>query len=283
MKNQEITFVNFHGNAIPTVLYNGEPHVSVREVCDQAGLDWSAQLQRIKRDEILNATVVMITTVAQDGKEREMVTLPLEMFNGWLFGIDANRVKPDLKATVLEYQRECFKVLYNHWHGKGVSPASPVYKRNQQHSLRLKLLQALEKADNKAVRESIYQSLSEVSNDLSLPLLPLNDFNWAGASVRAEAYSVCERFFNAVEALSIIDGVEINHTNHPEQLAVQLSEIIRLGKQYEIDVPKRMELIRYLPYSQTPQFIKRKIVCSGIRRNKKGAALAVRCWLFSRD
>lgn len=185
-----------------------------------------------------------------------------EKFQDWVF----EEVLPSIRKT-----------------GAYVSPASPVYERNQQHSLRLKLLLALEKADNKAVRESIYQSLSEVSNDLSLPLLPLNDFNWAGASVREDAYSVCERFFSAVEALSIIDGVEINHTNHPDQLAVQLSEIIRLGKQYEIDVPKRMELIRYLPYSQAPQFIKRKIVCSGIRRNKKGAALAVRCWLFSRD
>jgi myo-inositol-1-phosphate synthase len=32
-----------------------------------------------------------------------------------LFGINPNKVKPELKEKLLQYQRECFKVLYNHF------------------------------------------------------------------------------------------------------------------------------------------------------------------------
>jgi hypothetical protein len=41
----------------------------------------------------LNVTGVMITSVASDGKEREMLCLPLEFVFGWLFTIDSERVR----------------------------------------------------------------------------------------------------------------------------------------------------------------------------------------------
>jgi hypothetical protein len=37
------------------------------------------------------------------------------MLNGWLFGVDSNRVKPELKERVIAYQRECFKVLSDYF------------------------------------------------------------------------------------------------------------------------------------------------------------------------
>ena len=40
-----------------------------------------------------------------------MLCLPLEYLNGFLFGINADRVKSELKEQVIRYQRECYKVL----------------------------------------------------------------------------------------------------------------------------------------------------------------------------
>lgn len=37
------------------------------------------------------------------------------MLNGWLFGVDANRVSEEVRPKLIEYQRECFKVLYSYW------------------------------------------------------------------------------------------------------------------------------------------------------------------------
>jgi hypothetical protein len=40
-----------------------------------------------------------------------MLCLPLKFIPGWLFGVNANRVKPELRDNVIRYQRECFDVL----------------------------------------------------------------------------------------------------------------------------------------------------------------------------
>jgi hypothetical protein len=40
-----------------------------------------------------------------------MLCLPLKYLNGWLFGVNANRVKPELRERVIQYQRECYDIL----------------------------------------------------------------------------------------------------------------------------------------------------------------------------
>ena len=107
--------VQFHGQSLVAAIINNLPHVALKPICENLGLDWKAQHSRIKRNESLNSTVVMTTMVAEDGKLREMLMMPIKYLNGWLFGVDASRVKPEIKPRLLEYQRECFDVLANHF------------------------------------------------------------------------------------------------------------------------------------------------------------------------
>ena len=58
---------------------------------------------------------MMDMQMPDDDQRRKMVCLPLGMLNGWLFGIDANRVKDEIRDKVIQYQRECFDVLYQHF------------------------------------------------------------------------------------------------------------------------------------------------------------------------
>jgi prophage antirepressor-like protein len=44
--------VQFHGQTLVTTQHNGEPHVAMRPIVEAMGLDWQAQLQRIKRKEL---------------------------------------------------------------------------------------------------------------------------------------------------------------------------------------------------------------------------------------
>lgn len=115
--------VEFHGHALVTLQINGEAYFAPRPICQAIGLDWAAQFSRIKRNPVLGSTVVMTTTVAQDGKPREIVTLPLKLLNGWLFGIDSSRVKPALRESILTYQRECYDALASYWlDGQATNP-----------------------------------------------------------------------------------------------------------------------------------------------------------------
>jgi len=88
-----------------------EVYVPLRPICDYLGLDWSAQYRRLNRDEVLSEVTQGVAVTATPGGKQEMVCLPLKYLNGWLFGVNATRVKDDLRARVLRYQRECYDVL----------------------------------------------------------------------------------------------------------------------------------------------------------------------------
>ncbi len=103
---------------IQTVEKDKDYCVPIRPICDALGVDFSAQRQRIDRDEILCSTVVVITTVAADKKEREMYCLPIKYVWGWLLTIDVSRVKEEAKEVVIAYQMECYDVLYNYFFGQ---------------------------------------------------------------------------------------------------------------------------------------------------------------------
>lgn len=122
-----LTSVNFHGASLLVTTINGQPHVAVRPICDAIGVDWKAQYQRIHRHPVLSSTVVITTTTdAADGKNRSMVMLPIDRLNGWLFGLNADRVKPELRERVIQYQRECFDALASHFGLAFQTKAAPV-------------------------------------------------------------------------------------------------------------------------------------------------------------
>lgn len=111
----QVQNISFHGQTVSVFSQNKTQYVAMRPIVENIGLSWDSQFKKIQRHEILNSTVVMMTMVAPDGKKREMLCLPLDYLNGWLFGVDARRVKPEIKDRLLTYQRECFRVLNNHF------------------------------------------------------------------------------------------------------------------------------------------------------------------------
>lgn len=110
-----IQTVTFHNQEIQVLNHNGKPYVAMKTISENIGLDWDSQRQRIRRNEVLNSSAVMITVEQKLGFKRELVCLPLGMLNGWLFGIEINRVKPEIREALKLYQLECFDVLYNHF------------------------------------------------------------------------------------------------------------------------------------------------------------------------
>lgn len=99
------------------VIENGEKRVAVKPLCDILGVDFSAQLQRIKSDEILGSVVGLSTTTGADGKQYEMTTIPFKFVFGWLFTINPKNVAPEAKDAVVRFKLECYDALYNHFTG----------------------------------------------------------------------------------------------------------------------------------------------------------------------
>lgn len=113
--------VDFHGNPLTVITAaDGQRLVAMRPICDAIGVQWEAQLKRIKRDSVLSEAM-SIMDIPSFGGEQSTVCLPLEYLNGWLFGISTSRVKPEIRQRLEDYQRECYQVLNAYWNGDQVS------------------------------------------------------------------------------------------------------------------------------------------------------------------
>ncbi|WKN21479.1 phage antirepressor N-terminal domain-containing protein [Azotobacter vinelandii] len=122
-----IASVDFHGRPL-TVITDpaGEHLVAMKPICEAIGLQWEAQRKRIQRHEVLKSVASVMEATAADGKRYEYICLPLNYLNGWLFGVDASRVKPEIRERLIQYQRECFGVLAAYWQqGEAVNPRKP--------------------------------------------------------------------------------------------------------------------------------------------------------------
>ena len=115
MSNNQIASVNFHGHALTVITSASQQLVAMKPVAEGIGLDWKSQHSRIQRHPVLQSVMVMMTTTGADGKSYQMLCLPLDYLNGWLFGVDANRVREDIRDTLIMYQRECYQVLAAYW------------------------------------------------------------------------------------------------------------------------------------------------------------------------
>ena len=111
----QIITVDFQGDVIFAVEREGAPFVAVKPISDRLGLSWVNQLRRINRDPIL-AEGVAIMAIPSLGGVQETTCLQLDLINGWLFGIDHDRVKPELRERVLAYKRSCYAALFAYFH-----------------------------------------------------------------------------------------------------------------------------------------------------------------------
>lgn len=123
MTTTQIATVEFHGQPIAVITGpNGEHLVAMKPICENIGLEWHAQRQRIKRHPVLSEGAVIITAPSKSG-DQEYTCLPLDYLNGWLFGVDSTRVKPEVRPRLIQYQRECFQVLAAYFQqGQAVNP-----------------------------------------------------------------------------------------------------------------------------------------------------------------
>lgn len=79
---------------------NGEILVPIKPICTALQIDDKAQRSKIQDDDILCSTGMLSTSVADDGKQREMFCLPLKFVYGWLFTINTKNVATEAKESV---------------------------------------------------------------------------------------------------------------------------------------------------------------------------------------
>ncbi|MGJ8518506.1 hypothetical protein LMG33810_002881 [Carnimonas sp. LMG 33810] len=180
--------VSFYGHDLVTVRANGNIRVAMKPITDAIGLQWEAQLKRIKRHAVLSTCMsIMDIQLPNDTQRREVVTLPLEMLNGWLFGIDANRVKPEIRDTLLMYQRECFKVLFEHFNPQRVESCTLTHQhqRDLQREVAKRVYASVSKENQRKAFPAIYRYLKDRFGVASYKDIPESKYTQALAAVES--------------------------------------------------------------------------------------------------
>ncbi|MGI8154162.1 phage antirepressor N-terminal domain-containing protein [Escherichia coli] len=104
----------FNGQQILTAVAAGVTYVAMRQIVENIGIDWTGQSVKLRKmKDKFNCRD--ISMVAADGKLRKLLCIPLKKLNGWLFSINPEKVRADIRDKLIQYQEECFSVLHDYW------------------------------------------------------------------------------------------------------------------------------------------------------------------------
>lgn len=164
--------VPFYDDTLVLVDQDGEAFVAMRPVVMNMGLAWAPQFTKLM--DKFGASVTEIATVAEDGKLRSMVCLPLRKLPAWLYSIQPNKVKAELRDKVLRYQAECEEALYLYWttgrQGRDTAPNGSALNWLKERN---KLLMQLGDCRNATVARGLFQSLQFVNEWLGMATEPI--------------------------------------------------------------------------------------------------------------
>ncbi len=186
----QIERIPFHGSEIHTVLVNGQPHVVLRPTLDGIGVDRSTQIQKLRTRSWAKDSMGKCTTLAEDGKARDMDTIDLDGWAMLLANIDENRVRADIKPVLIEFQKKSAQALRDYWtKGGAINPNASTkqlddledeiaMKRAERRAFEAKLdlgvIEALGTSVDPTYRESLARHRLAVYNGTAPDIKPEN-------------------------------------------------------------------------------------------------------------
>jgi len=116
------TSIPFNGQQILTAMAAGVAYVAMKPIVENLGLDWPSQHRKLMNSNG-KFNHCHMTMVALDKKLRDVLCIPLKKLNGWLFSINPEKVRADIRDKLIQYQEECFTVLHDYWNkGEATNP-----------------------------------------------------------------------------------------------------------------------------------------------------------------
>lgn len=117
--------VDFYGDTLEACQQDGKVWVNLNRLCEAMGVDMSTQRRKLKKEAW--ACLVIMTKQAEDGQRRDFTVIDLDTMTGWLFTINAGKVRKEIREKLVRYQQEAVRVLADHFFKRPAStvPAVP--------------------------------------------------------------------------------------------------------------------------------------------------------------
>ena len=160
MQNNFERFLEFNGKRITVLSADGTWWVAVRPICEALNVNYDRQYKNILDDDILAGVYAKQHTHDKINRVQEMVCLPEKYVYGWLFSIRSE--SPELK----EYKKECYDVLYDHFHGT-ITQRMEVLNKRTENSLEIaRLEEKLQLSEERMKIEALKKEQRELEKRL---------------------------------------------------------------------------------------------------------------------
>lgn len=166
--------VKFNNQDVPVFFHENKPYVAMKPICENIGLQWEAQYKKIQRNHILKQAMSMMDMPSKGGIQ-QTIALPIGYLNGWLLNVDVNRVKPEIKDTLIKYQLECYDVLYKHFMPKVAELHPNTITIEQQQAIKNAVIKKCHR-DGRHY-QSVYNEFYQVFDIPRYQVLPLDKFD----------------------------------------------------------------------------------------------------------
>lgn len=132
----DLTIARINNVDIVSAVENGETLVPIKPICSAMGIAFERQYTKLREDESFSSVITLKVTTGADGKQYEMVCLPLMYVYLWLGSINPKNVSDEARPAVCRYRIECAEALYDHFTG--------TQKRvNEQNQIEIRLLEEI--------------------------------------------------------------------------------------------------------------------------------------------
>lgn len=105
--------VPFRGTTLFVVDHAGQPYTPMKPIVEGMGLSWQGQHEKLNINKARWGIRVIL--IPSEGGNQEAVCLPLRKLPGWLMTLHPNKVKPEIRESIIAYQNECDEVLWQYW------------------------------------------------------------------------------------------------------------------------------------------------------------------------
>ena len=101
----------YHDELIAVQQPDGTIFVLFSRLCENLGLERTAQTRRVQRHAVLSKGL-MALDIQTTGGVQSLQCLKLSLLPLWLSGVQASRIKPELQEQLIRYQEEAADVLW---------------------------------------------------------------------------------------------------------------------------------------------------------------------------
>lgn len=274
-KNNIFPF-NFHGDKLYIVEHKGEPYVAMKHVVEGMGLAWTAQRRRLV-ERFEGGMIKMV--IPLDEVPQDMICMAVRKLPGWLMSINANKVKPEIREKVIQYQQECDDALYNYWiKGVAINPRLNLKERMSAFCRLHAVAEQLSRERRPSLKKLLHTELEELATMLNVEI-PVSDFprdvTPRPGDPRLDGDAMYE-FWDLFEMLENSQRPKLNHSPDDTRIAIEPFAFRDLCERQKLTFPDINQLREELHDRSRYPFEGFQAVTSVITGEP------VQCWVFSK-